>query len=259
MGAMGESSRKWQCSGLATCSGFGACAHEGRLVRVDVAVGQRDLRAGPFDIEAAALPEKWCSLSEGSRKVLPSVRWEKVPGNGRCSGLVACAHIYFRRVRVNVAPCQGHVPVVDIEAAALPSEGRCLLSEVLAFGSFSEVHPWGRWKNVPGNGRCSGFEKVPGNFRCSGLVACSGFGACAHVARLVRVDVAVGELHVAVLDVEAAALPEKWRSLSEASRKALPSGRWEKLPGNVRRLGFGGVLGLVRICARVLTKYASFE
>ena len=44
---------------LVACSGFGACAHVvGRLVRVDVAVGQRDLRAGPEDIEAAALPEK---------------------------------------------------------------------------------------------------------------------------------------------------------------------------------------------------------
>ena len=58
-GAMEESSGKWQVLGFAECSGFGACAHIVRsLVRVDVAVGQRDLRAGPIDIEAAALPEK---------------------------------------------------------------------------------------------------------------------------------------------------------------------------------------------------------
>ena len=69
---MGESFRKWQCSGLATCSGFGACAHIARLVQVDVAIGQRDLRGGPLDIEAAALPKEWRSLSEGARKVLPS-------------------------------------------------------------------------------------------------------------------------------------------------------------------------------------------
>jgi hypothetical protein len=44
---------------LVVCSGFGACAHAvGRLVRVDVAGGQCDLRAGPHDKEAAALPEK---------------------------------------------------------------------------------------------------------------------------------------------------------------------------------------------------------
>ena len=56
-------------------------------------------------------------------------------------------------------------------------------------------------------------------------MACSGFGACAHVAGHVRVDVAAGELHVAAGDLEAAALPEEWRSLSEGARKALPSGR----------------------------------
>ena len=56
--------------------------------------------------------------------------------------------------------------------------------------------------------------------------ACSGFGACAHAGRLVRVDVAAGELHVAAGDVEAAALPEEWCSLSEGERKVLPSGRW---------------------------------
>ena len=52
----------------------------------------------------------------------------------------------------------------------------------------------GRWKKVPGTGRCSG------------LATCSGFGACAHIVRLVRVDVAVGELHVAVVNAEAAAV-----------------------------------------------------
>jgi hypothetical protein len=65
------------------------------------------------------------------------------------------------------------------------------------------VLPSGRWKKVPGNGRCSG------------LATCSGFGACAHRARLVRVDVAAHELHVAARDVEAAALPEDLRSHSE--------------------------------------------
>ena len=44
---------------LVACSGFGACAHVvGRLVRVDVAGSECDLRAGPRDKEAAALPEK---------------------------------------------------------------------------------------------------------------------------------------------------------------------------------------------------------
>ena len=48
------------------------------------------------------------------------------------------------------------------------------------------------------------------------------------VVRLVRVDVAVGELHVATRDVEAAALPEERRSLSEGSRKVLPWGDGRK-------------------------------
>ena len=72
-----------------------------------------------------------------------------------------------------------------------------------------------------------------------GFAGCSGFGACAHIGRLVRVDVAAGELHVAADDEEAAALPEEWRSLSEGSRKVIPSGRWEKCAGLLRRvLGF---------------------
>jgi hypothetical protein len=40
------------------------------------------------------------------------------------------------------------------------------------------------------------------------LVACSGIWACAHEVRIVRVDVAVGELHVGFIDEESAALPE---------------------------------------------------
>ena len=48
-----------EMAGARVLVGFGACVHGvGRLVRVDVAGGQRDLRAGPRDIEAAALPEK---------------------------------------------------------------------------------------------------------------------------------------------------------------------------------------------------------
>jgi hypothetical protein len=42
-----------------------------------------------------------------------------------------------------------------------------------------------------------------------GFGECSGFGACAHKARFVRVDVAAGELHDAARDGEAAALPEE--------------------------------------------------
>ena len=123
-------------------------------------------------------------------------------------------------VRVDVALGERDLSARDVEATTLPEELRSLSERA------RKVLPSGQWNNVPGNGRCSGFEKVPGNFRCSGLVACSGFGACAHVARLVRVDVAAGELHVAARDVEAAALPEEWRSLSEGSRKVLPSGQW---------------------------------
>ena len=34
-----------------------------------------ELHVAAGDVEAAALPEEWCSLSEGERKVLPSGRW----------------------------------------------------------------------------------------------------------------------------------------------------------------------------------------
>ena len=67
---MEESSGKWQVLGFAESSGFGACAHNGRLIRVDVAAGE--LHVAAVDPEAAALPEEWRSLSEGERKVLPS-------------------------------------------------------------------------------------------------------------------------------------------------------------------------------------------
>ena len=40
----------------------------------------------------------------------------------------------------------------------------------------------------------------------------------------IRVDVAIGELHVAALDQEAAALPEEWRLHSKGSRKVLRIG-----------------------------------
>ena len=56
IGAMKESSWKWQVLGFAECSGFGACAHIARLVRVDVAAGE--LHVAAQDVEAAALPEK---------------------------------------------------------------------------------------------------------------------------------------------------------------------------------------------------------
>ena len=74
-GAMEERSGKWQVLGFSndTCSGFGACAHAGRLVRVDVAAGELHI-AAIGDVEAAALPEERRSLSEGARKVLPSGR-----------------------------------------------------------------------------------------------------------------------------------------------------------------------------------------
>ena len=77
IGAMEESSGKWQVLGFGECSGWVrvACAHgaaaAGRLVRVDVAAGE--LHVAAVDEEAAAiLPQEWRSLSEGSRKVLPS-------------------------------------------------------------------------------------------------------------------------------------------------------------------------------------------
>ena len=57
-----------------------------------------------------------------------------------------------------------------------------------------------------------------------GFGECSGFGACAHIARLVRVDVAAGELHVATDDVDAATLPEEWRSHSEVQGKCFHRG-----------------------------------
>ena len=82
-------------------------------------------------------------------------------------------------------------PAPDVEAAALPQEWRSLSEgsrKVLPFGAMEESS--GKWQVL-------------------GFAECSGFGACAHKARLVRVDVAAGELHVAAQDVEAAALPEK--------------------------------------------------
>ena len=82
------------------CSGFGGGrAHDkARRVRVDVALGERDLPAP--DVEAAALPEERPSLSEGARKVLPSAmeessgKWQ-VLGFGECSGFGVCACAAF--------------------------------------------------------------------------------------------------------------------------------------------------------------------
>jgi hypothetical protein len=45
IGTMEESSGKWQVLGFAECSGFGACAHRVRLVRVDVAAGELHVSA----------------------------------------------------------------------------------------------------------------------------------------------------------------------------------------------------------------------
>ena len=78
---------------------------------------------------------------------------------------------------------------------------------------------------------------------------CSGFRACAHNARIVQVDVAVGQrdLRAGPRDMEAAALPEKRSSLSEGSRKqsanigALNQGKGRDV------LRFGSPLGLVRM------------
>ena len=190
------------------------CAHPVRRVRVDVAVGE--LHVAARDAEAAAaLPEELRSHSEGARKALPIApgRWKKVPGNGRCSGV--CAYVICR-VRVDVAPSQGHVPADDAETAALPSEGRCSLSE------------GNRFRKFLGSASIGAMEESSGKWQVLGFAECSGFGACAHIVRLVRVDVAAGELHVAAQDVEAAALPEEWRSHSEGSKKVLPSGRWER-------------------------------
>eukprot|EP00665_Eupelagonemidae_sp_cell47_P001254 gene1255-biopygen1800 len=140
---MEESSGKWQVLGFAESSGFGACAHNGRLIRVDVAAGE--LHVAAVDPEAAALPEEWRSLSEG---------WDGVRSA-------------FERLAARRTYCH------------------------------TQVHGKGEFSS-----------------------ACSGFGACAHAGRLVRVDVAAGELHVAAGDVEAAALPEEWCSLSEAGKAA---------------------------------------
>jgi hypothetical protein len=205
-------SRWKKLPGNGTCSGFGACAHvaAGRLVRVDVAVGQRD-RARPRDQKAAALPEEWCSLSKGSRKALPSGRWKIVPSNGRCSGLVRVA----RRVRVDVAVGELHVIAVDVEAAALPEERRSL-SE----GS-RKVLPSGRWEKVPGNGRCSG-------------------SVSARVLGCMRVLLSVGGW----------CRPAARRTPCHTqTREGVSSGgRWKKLPGNDRCSGYVGarVLG---VCA----------
>ena len=83
------------------CSGFGACAHAGRLVQVDVAVGQRDLRAEPRDIEAAALPEGMVlafrrfkeSASIGAMDERSGKR--QLLGFGGCSGFGACVCAAF--------------------------------------------------------------------------------------------------------------------------------------------------------------------
>jgi hypothetical protein len=142
---MEESSGKWQVLGFAGCSGFGACAHLARLVREDVAAGE--LHVAAVDVEAAALPEEWRShlevqgkcfhrgaigaMEEASRKC-------QVLGFSSVLG-VSCAHV-ARLVRVDVAVGELHVSVVDAEAAALPNEGRCSLSE-------------GAWK-APCSSRC---------------------------------------------------------------------------------------------------------
>ena len=56
-------------------------------------------------------------------------------------------------------------------------------------------------------------------------------------------------------DVEAAALPQEWRSLSERARKVLPSGQWKKVPGNCSARVSQRARGL----GRVLTSAALFE
>ena len=53
---------------------------------------------------------------------------------------------------------------------------------------------------------------------------CKESGACAHRASRVRVNVAVGELHVAAADGEAAALPEEWRSHRKVQGKCFHRG-----------------------------------
>ena len=159
-------------------------------------------------------------------------RWKKVPGNGRCSGLVSARVLGCVRVLLSVG-------------------GRCRPA-ARRTGCHTQT-----WKGVSLTGDGRNFQERAGARVYGGcahiagvLVACSGIWACAHVGRIVRVDVAVGELHVIAVDVEAAALPEERRSLSEGSRKVLPSGRWEKVPGNGRCSG--SVSARVLGCMRVL-------
>ena len=119
---MGESSRKWQCSGFATRSGFGACAHDGRLVRVDVAVSE--LHVAAVDGEAAALPEEWRSLSGKCIQWGDGRNFREMAGARVLVGFGACAHVVKRLVRVDVAGGQRDLRAGprDIEAAALPEK-----------------------------------------------------------------------------------------------------------------------------------------
>ena len=79
------------------------------------------------------------------------------------------AHV-VRLVRVDVAAGELHIPAADVETAALPSEGRCSLSEGNRFRKFL--------------GKCNhgAMGESSGKWQVLGFGECSGFGACACAA-----------------------------------------------------------------------------
>jgi hypothetical protein len=198
------------------CSGFGACAHDRRLVRVYVAVGQRDLRAVPPPyLEAAALPE--IRNEDRFQKVQESaaIGALNMGGAGMVlrfgSPLGLCAHVLtsyasfewmLQLVSETVVIEILHIVLSTPQPPTIKRPPPCRRNGARIGSVARKVLPSGRRKP---------FREMAG---ARVLIACGwGFGACAHPARPVRVDVALGELQVAVdvvrVDVEAAALPEK--------------------------------------------------